>query len=165
MLTPLDIHNQEFKRALRGYDENEVDQFLDEVVHDYEIMYRELTALKDKIVIYEERISQIQGMEESLKKTLLVAQETSDKLKVNAHHEGELIVREAEARAAKIIEDARASAQQILSSHDEIRKNSVIFRSRLKSMLMAQIELLDDSDWPSEKDEGEGSETRDESRE
>ena len=148
MLTPLDIHNKEFKRSLRGYDENEVDQFLDEVVHDYEIIYRELNALRERVVGHEERISQFQEMEESLKKTLLVAQETSEKLKVNAHREGELVIREAETRAAKIIDEARAKAHQIVSEYDEMRKEASVFRSRLKSMLLAQIEMLDTPEQP-----------------
>jgi len=147
MLTLLDIHNKEYKRSLRGYDENEVDQFLDEVVHDYEVAYRELSSLRDRVIGYEERISQFQDMEESLKKTLLVAQETSEKLKVNAHKEGELIVREAEAKAARIVEEARTRAQQIITEHDEVRKDASIFRSRLRSMLLTQIEMLDNPDW------------------
>lgn len=155
MLTPLDIHNKEFKRSLRGYDENEVDQFLDEVVHDYEAMYRELSMLRDKVLSYEERIAQFQDMEESLKKTLLVAQDTSEKLKVNAHREGELIIREAEAKAGRIVDDARAKAQQIMAEHDDLRKDVSIFRSRLKSMLLAQIELLDAPDWTPVSSESE----------
>ena len=147
MLTPLDIHNKEFKRALRGYDDSEVDAFLDEVVIDYETIYRELSTLRDKVLSYEERIAQFQHMEENLKKTLLVAQETSETLKVNAHREGELIVREAEAKAVRIIDEATAKAQQIVAEIDELRSNAAIFRSRIKSLLTAQIELLDNPDW------------------
>jgi len=147
MLTPLDIHNKEFRRVLRGYDEAEVDQFLDEVVHDYEGMYRELSTLKDKVLTYEERIAQFQEMEENLKKTLLVAQETSETLKLNAHREGDLILREAEAKAAKTVEEALVKAQQIAQAHDEVRRETALFRNRLKSMLQAQIDLLDSPDW------------------
>jgi len=147
MLTPLDIHNKEFKRVLRGYDEAEVDEFLDEVVGDYETIYRELSVLRDKVLGYEERIEQFQHMEESLKKTLLVAQETSEKLKVNAHRESELIIREAEAKASKVLDEALAKAQQIVNDHDDVRKSASIFRTRLKSLLMFQLEVLESDDW------------------
>jgi len=147
MLTPLDIHNREFKRSLRGYDENEVDLFLDEVVHDYENIYRELNLLRDRVLNFEERQEQTQQMEESLKKTLMVAQEAAEKMRETAHHEAEMIMREAEARASKVMDEALARAQQIVAEHDQMRQGAAIFRSRLKSLLQAQIELLDSPDW------------------
>ncbi|MCL2498315.1 MAG: DivIVA domain-containing protein [Symbiobacteriaceae bacterium] len=148
MLTPLDIHNKEFKKSLRGYDEMEVDQFLDEVVRDYETIYRELNLLRDKVLGLEERIEQFQVMEDNLKKTLLVAQEASDKLRDNAQREGELILREAEAKAGRIVDEARTRVQQATTEFEELRTNAAIFRSRIKSLLLAQVEILDSSDWP-----------------
>ena len=147
MLTPLDIHDKEFKKALRGYDETEVDQFLDEVVRDYETMYRELSTLRDKVLSYEERIEQFQSMEESLKKTLVVAQDASEKLRANALHEAELIVREAEIKSGKTIDAAMNRAQQIIAEHDDIRRSATLLRSRIKSLLQAQIDLLDGPEW------------------
>lgn len=156
MLTPLDIHNREFKKALRGYDEAEVDQFLDEVVRDYETIFRELSTLRDKVASHEERLEQYQQMEENLKKTLLVAQDTAEKLKANAHREGELILREAEVKAGKLIDDAMARAQQIVAEHDEMRKSASVFRGRMKSMLQAQIDMLDSPEWLPASPSGHG---------
>ncbi|MGE5654168.1 MAG: DivIVA domain-containing protein [Bacillota bacterium] len=147
MLTPLDIHNKEFRKVLRGYDEAEVDEFLDRVVKDYEALYKEVGSLKDRLAVHEERVAQYQEMEETLKKTLVVAQETADHLKVNARREGELILREAEIKAGKIVDEAMERAREIIAENDEIRKQAMVFRSKLRSILQAQLELLDSQEW------------------
>ena len=143
MLTPLDIHNKEFKHSLRGYDEAEVDQFLDDVVQDYETIYRELKSLKERIQSYEEQITNYQSLEESLKKTLMMAQEAAERLRSSALQESEVIVQEAELKATKIVDDALNRAQSIVGERDEIRKELMVFKSRFKAMLLAQIELID----------------------
>ena len=147
MLTPLDIHNREFKKALRGYDEAEVDQFLDEIVRDYETIFRELSVLRDKVLSHEERLDNYQQMEESLKRALLVAQDTAETLKSNAHHESELIVREAELRASRLIDEAMSRTHHIVAEHDDMRRSNAVFRSRMKALLQAQLEMLDSEEW------------------
>ena len=153
MLTPLDIHNKEFKKALRGYDEVEVDAFLDEVIKDFEALYRENTALKEKVQSSVDRADTVVGMEETLKKTLVVAQESADTLKMNARREGELIIRETEVKAQQIIDEAMQRAQKIVAEHDAVRKDAAVCRARLKTILQAQLDLLESSEWkfPSEE--------------
>ena len=53
MLTPIEIENKEFKKALRGFKEEEVDEFLDIVKEDYEYLYRENLELKEKVKLYQ----------------------------------------------------------------------------------------------------------------
>jgi len=147
MLSPLDIHNREFKKSLRGYDEADVDAFLDEIIRDFEALYRENTAVKEKINMAEDKIKSVQAMEESLKRALLVAQEAGDQLKMNARREGELIIREAELQSRKIIDEAMVRAQKIVSEHDQVRKDAVVCRARLKTILQAQMDLLESAEW------------------
>lgn len=147
MLSPLDIHNREFKKSLRGYDEADVDAFLDEIIRDFEALYRENTALKERINTSEDKVKSVQGLEESLKKALLVAQEAGDQLKMNARREGELIIREADVQSRKIIDEAMVRAQRIVSEHDQVRKDAVVCRARLKTILQAQMDLLESAEW------------------
>ncbi len=147
MLTPLEIHNKEFRKVLRGYDESEVDEFLDRVVKDYEALYKEVAGLKDRLAVHEERAAQHQAMEDTLKKTLVVAQETADHLKANARREGELILKDAELKAGKIIDEAMVRAREVIAENDEIRKQVMVFRSKLRSNLQAQLELLESQEW------------------
>ena len=78
MLTPLDIHNKEFKRSFRGYDEDEIDDFLDQVVNDYEKLFRENEKLKEELARAQQDNAQYQKLEKNLKDTLLVAQKTAE---------------------------------------------------------------------------------------
>lgn len=79
MITPLDIQNKEFKRALiRGYRTKEVDIYLDSINDNYEKLYKENIELKDKIGILTDQIRQYNNLEETLKSTLVIAQSTAD---------------------------------------------------------------------------------------
>ncbi|MGB9679415.1 MAG: DivIVA domain-containing protein, partial [Minisyncoccia bacterium] len=66
MLTPMDIHNKEFKRSFRGYNENEVDEFLDKVMEDYEMLYKENSDLKDRINLLNDKLQSYTSMETTL---------------------------------------------------------------------------------------------------
>ena len=70
-LTPLDIHNKEFKRSFRGYNEDEIDDFLDQVVNDYEKLFRENDNLKEELSRMKKDNAQYQKLENNLKETLL----------------------------------------------------------------------------------------------
>lgn len=74
MLTPLDIQNKEFRRRLRGYCENEVDEFLDQILEDYEMLYRQNASLKDEVSRLKEETDRYQNLEETLRNTLVLAQ-------------------------------------------------------------------------------------------
>ena len=66
MLTPLDIHNKEFKRSFRGYNEEDVDEFLDRVIKDYELLYRENIELKENMDRLNSKLEHFQHMENTL---------------------------------------------------------------------------------------------------
>ena len=77
MLTPMDIHNKDFKRSFRGYNEDEIDDFLDQVVNDYEKLFRENDRLKEELERAHKDNEQYKQLEKNLKDTLLVAQKTA----------------------------------------------------------------------------------------
>ena len=99
MLTPLDIHNKEFRRSFRGYDEREVDEFLDRVIKDYEQLYRDNIELKENMERLSSKLEHYQHMEGTLHNTLLVAQETAEEVKLNAKKEMELMLKETQINA------------------------------------------------------------------
>lgn len=146
-LTPLDIHNKEFGRSLRGYNEDEVNEFLDRVIKDYEGLIRENRNLEEKLVTIEERLAHFQNIEESLSKSIIVAQETAEEVKANARKEAQLIVKEAEKNADRIINEALTKSRRMAMELDEVQKQAAVFRARLRSMVAAQLELLDSDKW------------------
>ena len=95
-LTPLDIHNKEFSRGFRGYDEDEVNEFLDLVIKDYEMLIREKKELEERLNEMTERLGHFTTIEETLNKSIIVAQEAAEEVKRNAQKEAKVIVKEAE---------------------------------------------------------------------
>ena len=74
-LTPLDIHNKEFSKGFRGYDEDEVNEFLDQVIKDYEILIREKKELEEQLNEMADRIGHFNTIEGTLNKSIVIAQE------------------------------------------------------------------------------------------
>ena len=107
MLTPLDIQNKEFRRRLRGYCENEVDEFLDQILEDYEMLYRQNASLKDEVSRLKEETDRYQNLEETLRNTLVLAQKAADETRANAQKEADLIRAEAQAKARALEEEGR----------------------------------------------------------
>lgn len=142
-LTPLDIHNREFKRAFRGYNEEEVDQFLDEVVREFEALLRDSGKLREQVEEMEGRLGQYQALESTLRDTLVVAQQAAEDVKVNARKEADLIIREAEAEAHRRAEAAAAEVRRLRDESDELRKRLYVLRSRMRAMIETHLELLD----------------------
>lgn len=142
MLTPLEIHNKEFKRSFRGYNEEEVDEFLDRVIKDYETLYRENMDLKEAIDRLNSKVEHYQHMENTLHSTLVIAQETAEEVKLNAKKETELIMKEAEIRAQRLVDEALAKVRKLTGEYEELQKQAQVFRTRLRTLLQAQMEML-----------------------
>lgn len=142
MLTPLDIHNKEFKKSFRGYNEEEVDEFLDKVVKDYEKLYRDNIELKETIERISSKLEHYQHMEDTLHSTLVIAQETAEEVKLNAKKEMELMTKEAEIRAEKMVEESLSRVRKLTSEYEELQRQYQVFRARFRTMLQAQLEML-----------------------
>ncbi|SFL99652.1 cell division initiation protein [Gracilibacillus orientalis] len=146
-LTPLDIHNKEFARGFRGYDEDDVNEFLDQVIKDYETVTREKKDLKEKVDQLNEKLSHFSNIESTLNKSILVAQETAEEVKENAKKESKLIIKEAEKNADRIINEALHKSRTISLEVEELKKQAKVFRTRLKMLVEAQLDLVENNDW------------------
>lgn len=146
-LTPLDIHNKEFRKRFRGYDEREVDEFLDQVVRDYDQLGKENAELREEVQALRAKVEEYRRLEETLQNTLIVAQETAEGLKANARKEAELIVREAEQEAARLVRAAEERLRDVERRRVEAEQQFRQFRARVRALLLGELELLD-SEWP-----------------
>ncbi len=142
MITPMDIRNKEFKKGFKGYREDEVDEFLDKVIADYEKIYRENGELKDRVSIDNERIESYNSMEKSLQNTLLIAQTTAEDIVANARKKSEMIIKEAEEQGRKIIEEANSSIIKLNKDYEELKKEVQVFKTRFKTLLESELESL-----------------------
>lgn len=142
MLTPLDIQNQEFKRVLRGYSEDEVDDFLDKVVTDFEALLKQNQQLRDELEELRSRVEQYRQLENTLHSALIVAQETAEEVKQSARKEAQLIVREAEEDAVRIGKAAEVRVRESEERLTQIQREAQAFRAQLRSLLESHLELL-----------------------
>ncbi|TWT04707.1 MULTISPECIES: DivIVA domain-containing protein [unclassified Planomicrobium] len=146
-LSPLDIHNKEFGRGFRGYQEDEVNEFLDQIIKDYELLLKEKRELEERLKQTDERVGHFTTIETTLQKSILVAQEAAEEVRRNAQKEAKLIVREAEKNADRIVNESLTKARRIAMEIEELKKQSKVFRNRFKMIVEAQLDLIDTDDW------------------
>ncbi len=153
MLTPMDIHNKEFKRSFRGYNEDEIDEFLDQVVNDYEKLYRENDNLKEELERNKRNIEQYQRLEKNLQDTLLVAQRTAEEvistaranaaeLKENTARECQNMRQEAELSAKRQIDEAANKVRDIVAEYDRLVREKDQFLKKLRVSMESELAIL-----------------------
>lgn len=134
-LTPLDIHHKEFSHALRGYNEVEVDEFLDQVADELERLFKENIDLSEKIDALESKVREYQDMERTLHNTLVSAQKSADEIAQKAQREAESVLKEAEVKAKEIIHDALTSKQRATADLGRIKQAEEEFRATFRALL------------------------------
>lgn len=143
MLTPLDIQNKEFRKGIRGYKEVEVDSFLDEVISDYEQIYKENKNLKSKIEMLNEQLTHYDSIEDTLQKTLVVAQTTAEDVVFNARKKADIIIDEANNRAERIVDSAKDQVIDIKKEYENMKQEIFAFNTKYKSLLSSQLETIE----------------------
>lgn len=144
MITPLDIQNKVFSRVVRGYSPKAVNAFLNEIIEDYEQMYKENIEYKDRINLLSDQIRKYNTMEETLKNTLLIAQKTAEEVAINARGKADLIIGSAEDEGRKIVEKSKSDVQNIKEEYEQLKKEMQIFKTRYESFLQSQLITLGD---------------------
>ena len=143
MLTPMDIHNKTFSKGLRGYAQEEVEQFIEEVVNDYEKIYREHREMQEETDMLRTKLKNYETMETTMTSTLMMAQETAENVKVNARKEAELIIAKAETEKEQMLRDTADSLRNAQEQYNQIMADISVFRAKLRSLLESQLELVD----------------------
>ena len=156
MITPLDIENKKFsKQMMNGYNVEDVDDFLDELVVDYEKNYKELAEANEKIERLTNDLEQYKNLEKTLQNTLVMAQTTAEEVKTVAKQQADQIVNEAKAKAEEIQKEGNETSLKKLDEIDkqiaikerrfeEIKKQFDVYKAKMESLLISQLELLKD---------------------
>lgn len=164
MLTPVDIHNKDFARGFRGYNQEEVDDFLDQIVNDYEMLYRDNHQMKKEIELNNKQLDQYHQLEKNLQDTLLVAQRTADEvvntanirgdeIRQAAKQAGDNLKREAELYAQKLTQETEreckkkieAAAQQVryaVAEYERIVRERRQFIAKMRNLMQTELDLL-----------------------
>jgi cell division initiation protein len=120
-LTPLDIQKMRFPQKMRGYDPTEVENFLALVAEDLATKSADLDKAERENRYYRQRLEETEQREHQLQQTLLRAQKVSDEITANARREAELMVKEAEIAADKMVQQAVEQSTRIESKIAELR--------------------------------------------
>jgi len=143
MITPIEIQNKVFKSGGLGYDKKDVDGFMEELLENYESLYRERMEMTDRMNTLKEGLQYYKTIEKTLQKALVLAERTADETKSNAMKNAALIEQEAVSKANIILEDAKRELEMIRKQTIELVRQYDMYKAKFKSLVNSQTELLD----------------------
>lgn len=143
MYTPIDLENITFKKATFGYNQDEVMEFVDRIYKDYDKLYKENLALKDKNNMLSDAIREYKSMEDALRDTVVTAHSISDEVKKNAHKEAEVILKEATVQKDEMLAKANEELSAIQTQIASLKQEFNIYKSKIRSLIQSQIEILE----------------------
>ena len=158
---------EKFNITERGYNPEEVNAFLDQLIGKFESMVKEIAEKNEIIsVLIKERIELIKNqnnssleqenkklkekldsyikLEDTLNRAILMAQKTADQMRLSANEQAEAIINESKNNANRIINEALLKAEKTRYEADMLRRNLVVYKKRLKGVLETQMDLIDD---------------------
>lgn len=157
-LTVRDINEQKFSTKMRGYNQDEVRKFIEQVSQTVQELTEENNALKETVKADEGKLKYFSELKDSLNKSILVAQEAADKVKNNAKREADIMIREAQKQATDIVSEANEKSNQLIDQStqetrklttetNDLKKQTRVFRQRLQVMLESQLEVVRSDEW------------------
>jgi cell division initiation protein len=142
-ITPLDIHQQQFKgKVFGGLDPEDVDAFLQLVAQTMEDLIRENGELKEQTQRAAADMEEMKQKEVTLRETMLAAQRITEEMKANAQKEAAMVVSEAELKGERILADAENKLIQLNNQIQDLRREKLQFESALKSLLDTHYKML-----------------------
>ena len=142
-ITPLDVRKQEFRKAVRGFDVDEVNAFLATVADEYEAVLRDNKQLRERTLELEDKVSEYRTMEKTLRDTLMTAERVMNEAKDNASKESNLIIKDAELRAQQVLDSFRTQADELRREIIGLQKEKEGYLARFRSLAEAQIQFID----------------------
>ena len=129
-----------------GYDIEEVNKFVDIVIRRLEVLNNENVNYRNRIEELEKKIETSGNIDEKLSGVILAAEETAEKMKRLAKAESSMMLEDAKRNANAIIHEALVEAKKTENEANLLRKNIIVYKNRVKSLLQAQLEIAEDLD-------------------
>ncbi|MBI4680800.1 MAG: DivIVA domain-containing protein [Nitrospirae bacterium] len=142
-ITPLDIQQKQFPVKFRGFDEEEVDSFLELIREEMEELLRENASMREESKRLEKQLKEYKNIESTLKDTLVATQQMVEDYKNTAKKDAELIIKEAELKAEEIIKNAQ---EKVIKIHEDITDLKGVrrhFKEEVKRLIESHIRMLD----------------------
>jgi len=145
MLTPADVENKVFKKAkIGGYDINDVEDFLEKLIVDYESVFKQVTELTDKCENLQESVKYYKSLEQGIEQSINNARDEADQIKARAIDEATEIRERKEKEYKNRIAELDLEVKKKEYDLEEIKKEMQIYKIKVKSMLEAQLKILDE---------------------
>lgn len=142
-ITPLDIQQKQFPVKFRGFDEEEVDSFLELIREEMEELLRENASMREESKRLEKQLKEYKNIESTLKDTLVATQQMVEDYKNTAKKDAELIIKEAELKAEEIIKNAQ---EKVIKIHEDITDLKGVrrhFKEEVRRLIESHIRMLD----------------------
>lgn len=142
-ISPLDIQQKQFPIKFRGFDVEEVYAFLELVREEMEELLRENASLKEQLHRSENQVREFRDMENTLRETLMTAQQMVEDYKINARKEAELIIKEAELKSDEIVKDAQ---EKVIKIHEDIVDLKGIrrhFKEEMRRLIENHLQMIE----------------------
>lgn len=142
MITPTDIQNKEFTRGVRGYNEKEVDMFLDLITLDLEKIVKENVRLKGEIAAQNEQLEKYKSSEGEVIQVLEKAKALMNDISASTDKRAQVIIKNAEMEADLKVRNAEKKAEQLEQRNDELEKSVLAFRDKYRRMLETELKNI-----------------------
>jgi len=142
-ITPLDIQQKQFPVKFRGFDEEEVDSFLELIREEMEELLRENASMREESKRLEKQLKEYKNIESTLKDTLVATQQMVEDYKNTAKKDAELIIKEAELKAEEIIKNAQ---EKVIKIHEDITDLKGVrrhFKEEVRRLIESHVRMLD----------------------
>jgi len=141
-LTPLDIRKQQFRKTLRGYDTLGVEDFQIRVADALERVMRDRSVLEERVAALAEHLRVFREREKAMNEALVAAQQLRQESRVAAEREGQVIVREAEAEAKRLLDEARGAESAVQARMAETERQFQQYVGGFRALLERQLAEL-----------------------
>ncbi len=145
-ISPLEIEQQTFNKALRGFDPVEVAAYLENLAKEFESLIAENAELKEKVKVLSSKLENYEEIEKTLQETLLTSQKTAEDAKRNLEKEADLVIKQANLERQQILEEARTQLSELNRKVAELQMAKERYLSEFKAFLGAQWHLLENID-------------------
>ena len=129
-----------------GYDIEEVNKFVDIVIRKLEMLNNENITYKNKISSLEKKLEDVGSIDKKLSNAILAADDAAEQMKRLAKAERTMMNEDAKRNANAIIHEALSEAEKTQNEAATLRKNIIVYKNRVTSLLKAQLEIADELD-------------------
>ena len=137
---------KKFDTVFRGYDKRQVQQFLDDVIKNYELLLEKSKKTEEENQKLVEQIAYYQRIEDTMNRAIYTAEAAGDQIKSSARREANSLINEARRNANRIINDALLKAERAQNHADQLKRNTNILKRRLRQIIESQLEVIEEMD-------------------